>query len=409
MLLLRRSRTKLVRRALLFLVVAWLCLDVLRDIHFLLSSSKRTLYTDFANKPKQKIFIASTHWNNEYILQNYWNKAVVNLVEHFGPENVFVSVYESGSWDDSKGALRELQEDLQQIGTRNKIVLDETTHLDEIQKPPAANGWIDTPRGRKELRRIPYLSMLRNRSLQPLDSRREEGIEFDKILFLNDVVFTLEDVLSLLHTRDGDYAAVCSLDFSKPSRYYDTFALRDFEGNEAVMSTWPYFRSHTSRAALKRQDPVPVSSCWNGMVFMRTEPYYDKQHPLLFRGLPDSLASAHLEASECCLIHQDNLLSLERGVFVNPHVKVGYNKGAYDYMNGPEGDLELGSFFCRSWENRLRRWFTTDWFRLRVVRARLKQWEQKDSSNREVGIDCMINEMQVLVHNGWAHVWNFSV
>lgn len=403
-LLLRRSRIKSFRRALLFLAVAWLCLDVLHYFHFQLSSSKRTLYTDLTNKQKQKIFIASTHWNNEYILRNYWNKAVVDLVEHFGPNNVFVSVYESGSWDDSKGALRELQEDLERIGTRHKIVLDGTTHLDEIQKTPAATGWIDTPRGKKELRRIPYLAMLRNRSLEPLHSLREEGIEFDKILFLNDVVFTLEDVLSLLHTRNGDYAAVCSMDFSKPPRYYDTFALRDSEGHEAVMSTWPYFRSYTSRAALKRHDPVPLSSCWNGMVFMRTEPFYDKKHPLRFRGLPDSLASAHLEASECCLIHQDNLLSVERGVFINPHVKVGYNKEAYDYMNGPEGDLKMSSFFYRSWENRLRRWFTTDWFKLRVVRARLKQWERKSPSNREIGRDCMINEMQVLAHNGWAHV-----
>ncbi len=402
--LLRRSRAKFLRRALLFLAVAWLCLDVLQYIHFRRSSSKRYLFTDFSNKEKQKIFIVSTHWNNEYILRNYWNKAVVNLVEHFGPTNVFVSVYESGSWDDSKGALRELQDDLERIGTRHKIVLDETTHLDEIQKPPAATGWIDTPRGTKEVRRIPYLSMLRNRSLEPLDSLLEEGVLFDKILFLNDVIFTLEDVLSLLHTRNGDYAAVCSLDFSKPPRYYDTFALRDFEGHEAVMSTWPYFRSYTSRAALKRGDPVPMSSCWNGMTIMRTQPFYDKQHPLRFRGLPDSLAAAHLEASECCLIHQDNPLSLKRGVFVNPHVKVAYNKGAYDHMNGPEGDLRMRSFLYRSWENRLRRWLTTDWFKSRVVRARLKQWERKSSSNTEMGIDCIINEMQVLVHNGWAHL-----
>jgi len=73
------------------------------------------------------------------------------------------------------------------------------------------------------------------------------------------------DVLKLLNTNDGIYAAACSLDFSKPPLYYDTFALRDSEGHEHVMQTWPFFRSAQSREALKRFSPVPVASCWNGM------------------------------------------------------------------------------------------------------------------------------------------------
>lgn len=39
---------------------------------------------------------------------------------------------------------------------------------------------------------------------------------FDKALWLNDVIFTTKDVTTLLATRDGNYAAACSLDFSKP-------------------------------------------------------------------------------------------------------------------------------------------------------------------------------------------------
>src|SRR5215469_971730 len=73
------------------------------------------------------------------------------------------------------------------------------------------------------------------------------------------------DVLKLLNTNDGIYAAACSLDFSKPPLYYDTFALRDSEGHEHVMQTWPFFRSAQSREALTRFSPVPVASCWNGM------------------------------------------------------------------------------------------------------------------------------------------------
>lgn len=55
------------------------------------------------------------------------------------------------------------------------------------------------------------------------------------------------------------------MDYAKPPKYYDTFALRDAEGEEAVMQTWPYFRSKSSRKAIKSNRPVPVASCWNGM------------------------------------------------------------------------------------------------------------------------------------------------
>lgn len=397
----RRLRSAWFRRALIFLSVAWLFLDFVR-FHSYRLSQPRPLPSTSASA--QKIFIASTHWNNEPVLKNYWNKAVLDLVRHFGPNNTFVSIYESGSWDNSKAALRELKAELDSIKVGNEVVLDPTTHDDEIAKPPAETGWIDTARGRKELRRIPYLSRLRNLSLEPFHALARKGVYFDKILFLNDVVFSTEDVTTLLVTRDGDYAAACALDFSKPPNYYDTFALRDLEGHEAVMSTWPYFRSYVSRSALKRGDPVPVSSCWNGMVFMQASPFYDEKRPLSFRGIPDSLASSHLEGSECCLIHQDNTLTPRYGVYVNPHVRVGYNKEAYDVMHGSGQHLSLFTYLSRVWENRLKRWFTTDWFKTKVVRNRLNRWQELDHDHVEAGIDCLINEMQVLVGNGWAHV-----
>lgn len=140
-----------------------------------------------------RVFIASTHWNNEVILRSHWNAAVLDLVQHIGIKNVYVSVYESGSWDNSKGALRDLDRKLNRLGVQRTIVLDKTTHADEIVKVPTPGeaGWIDTPRGRKELRRIPFLAGLRNLSLKPLEELASQGVKFDKILFLNDVVFTV--------------------------------------------------------------------------------------------------------------------------------------------------------------------------------------------------------------------------
>lgn len=74
-----------------------------------------------------------------------------------------------------------------------------------------------------------------------------------------------EDVFRLLHTNNGEYAAACAMDFAKAPKFYDTFALRDAEGEEAIMQNWPYFRARASRDAIKRNRPVPVVSCWNGM------------------------------------------------------------------------------------------------------------------------------------------------
>ncbi|OJD14418.1 hypothetical protein AJ78_05219 [Emergomyces pasteurianus Ep9510] len=139
----------------------------------------------------KSVFVASTHWNNEAILRGHWNPAVVELARIFGKENIYVSVYESGSWDDSKGALRDLDRRLEEIGVDRTIVLDPTTHQEEINKPPAKEGWIHTPRGKEELRRIPYLAHLRNKSLEPLEGLVKAGRTFDRIIFLNDVVFSV--------------------------------------------------------------------------------------------------------------------------------------------------------------------------------------------------------------------------
>lgn len=232
-----------------------------------------------------RVYIASLHWNNEAILRSHWNAAVLDLARALGPENVFVSIHESGSWDRSADALRELDAALGDLGVARDIVLDPTTHKEEVERdvPPGTPGWIPTSRGRHELRRIPYLARLRNRSLAPLrdmavlaavaeatgkNTDTKDGPQartFDRVLFLGDVVFTVDDVLALLATNGGSYGAACSLDFHKPPSYYDTFALRDADGHEHATHTWPYFRSYASRRAMKLSVPVPVKSCWNGM------------------------------------------------------------------------------------------------------------------------------------------------
>ena len=190
----RSSRSRLLR-ALLLIFAVFFTIDLLS----LISTRDRNNSADKKppNVQGQRIFIASIHWNNEQILRSRWNRAILELVEYFGPDQIYVSIHESGSWDNSKDALRELDRDLESLRVRRTITLEETTHKDEIQKP-FADGWIDTPRGKKELRRIPYLSKLRNKVLKPLNDLALEDVKFDKVLFLNDVAFQVCYLLRLL-------------------------------------------------------------------------------------------------------------------------------------------------------------------------------------------------------------------
>lgn len=242
--------------------------------------------------------------------------------------------------------------------------------------------------------------------------------------------------MALLDTNGGSYAAACSLDFSKPPLYYDTFALRDSNGDEPLMQTWPYFRSSKSLDALLSMSPVPVTSCWNGMgkkgpvkknlkikdkkradffytVAMPTTPFLSQSNPLRFRGIPDSLALHHLEGSECCLVHADNPFSTTHGVFLNPKVRVSYNRAAYEAVHPPatqnwvsSSPFSLTKVVLSLWENRLRRWFSTPFFWKRAIRRRVERWQEESNAEHrsEPGEFCLVDEMQVLVSNGWAHV-----
>ncbi|CAI9633307.1 unnamed protein product [Alternaria burnsii] len=350
----------------------------------------------------KRVYIASQHWNDARLLREHWNNALVALVQELGIENVFVSIYESGSYDDSKAVLGELDTVLEDLQIRRSIQLSETSHADEIAQQPTEHGWVKAPDGRDYKRRIPFLASIRNRVLQPLERLTAEGEHFDIILFLNDVVFTPQDVLRLLDTNGGKYAAACSIDFKKPPQFYDTFALRDSSGHEAVVQTWPYFRSYTSRHAAERYSSIPVASCWNGMVAMPIEPFVASP-PLRFRGIPDSLASSHVEASECCLIHADNPLSLTQGVFLNSNVRVGYNGSSYDALHLPDAIMSPFQILLSVWWSRIIRLITTPLFKERIVRTRLGKWIAETNS-WERGDFCLVNEMQVLVETGWKHV-----
>lgn len=108
-----------------------------------------------------------------------------------------------------------------------------------------------------------------------------------------------------------------------------------------------------------------ANSLRSDAVAMPAEPFVSNPS-LQFRGIPDSLAAWHLEGSECCLIHADNPLRVNKRTYVNPQVRVGYNGEAYDVVH-PQGLLHSSwQVSTALWRNRIRRWTTPSW---------LKEWE----------------------------------
>lgn len=190
----RRGR---LRRTWLRLVLILLFIGLSVDYFLTIAlEAPPTRVSPMLSSSEDRIFIASMHWTNELMLRSHWNAAVLNLVRHFGTDNVYISILESGSMDDSKAALRELDTELELLGVERSIELLDTTHEDEMNRIPGPqeDGWIFTSRGRKELRRIPYLSGIRNRVMEKLNilaERESDKRMFDKILWLNDVIFTV--------------------------------------------------------------------------------------------------------------------------------------------------------------------------------------------------------------------------
>ncbi|PNS19713.1 hypothetical protein CAC42_7680 [Sphaceloma murrayae] len=350
---------------------------------------------------EERVFIATILWNSGRYMPTL-NGSLLATIDALGRDKVHVSILESGSWDETKGALTGLEGELGRRGVSRRVRLVGETHegtmrrvlgpwwsrrsdefdlgnwerrgegetweevpvegqegrtrkrvieREELERRrrewDRAGGdreedWIHTEGGR-EVRRIPYLARLRNMVMQDMVRVEEEGGEkFDKVLWVNDVKFRPDDVVALLDTNDNNYAAACALDFKKNHVFYDTFAMRDINGRPVTTQYWPYFLDPRSRGLLSAAQPVPVSACWNGMVAFDAAVFRnDNQRGVSgasFRGLSNDMAHLHLEASESCLIHADHPLFGRKGVYINPKVRVAYRDSVYDAMQKVGGD-----------------------------------------------------------------------
>lgn len=305
------------------------------------------------NPDNRKIFIATSLYDKGgHLVNGAWGEAVLDLVSILGEKNVFLSIYENDSGPEAHAALDAFKPKLR---CPNSLVFEEHISLDDIPH-------ITLPNGSKGIKRIAYLAEVRNRALRPLDE--PSAVTYDRLLYLNDVVFDPVDAVQLLfstHANDqgnADYIAACAVDFINPFKFYDTFATRDIEGYSMGVPFFPWFSSAgkglSRKDVLGGTDAVRVKSCWGGMVafdarFFQIQSIKTKEagtnttskqersiigrlnapsgQPLRFRAEPDLF----WDASECCLIHADlQKMSPTQeehenvGIFMNPFVRVAY-------------------------------------------------------------------------------------
>lgn len=156
------------------------------------------------------IYIASVQYNSDVILKAHWIPSLLQLVKELQAVDltVYVSIYESGSEDGTKDTLSKLAASLKTLSINHTVHLDNETHAAAIEKSlsstSTSSGWLRTRYG-KELRRIFYLADIRNRALEPLRALNQAGIRFDKVLYLNDVVYSVCCFLWDMQSRDASH------------------------------------------------------------------------------------------------------------------------------------------------------------------------------------------------------------
>ena len=133
-----------------------------------------------------------------------------------------------------------------------------------------------------------------------------------------------------------------------------------------------------------------------------TEPFYRSKDPLIFRGIPDSLADYGFEASERCLVHADNPLtnktywinpqvSSKRGVWINPNVRIGQSNV----------ENRVGQWFLRArsltmlqvmgiWWNRLLGWTTFTFYGDLVIKRTVEDWNRRYPRLGESALHCLV-------------------
>ncbi|KAK0556869.1 hypothetical protein OC846_000896 [Tilletia horrida] len=208
-------------------------------------------------------YFAANLYNVEPMLPS-WTSSMLRIIERVGKDNVYLSIYESNSKDQTKRGLTLFEQKLESLGIAHKIRMD-----DESTR-------VGKDHGERVGGRIEYLSMVRNVALQPLDEGLrgvKAGKDFDRVVWFNDVYMDPNQVIELLATNNGTWDQVCAFDYISLG-IYDTWVTRDTL-SQRVKPMWPHYQELADVQRLREGVPIEVNACWNGITAFDAKWYMD--------------------------------------------------------------------------------------------------------------------------------------
>ncbi|OMJ13508.1 Alpha-1,3-mannosyltransferase CMT1 [Smittium culicis] len=217
---------------------------------------------------KRKYFFSMNFYNNEDIIP-FIIEELMLLFKFLGPENIFLSVYENGSTDNTKKLLYLFRSVLNDYGLRHRIIIA------KAKKPK----WYDD---------IRYHSKIRNKALEPLKSEEELGNVYDKIVFMDSVLFCHTDILEILYQSDYQGSDLTSpydyLMTDKPQEieFRGAVIARDLDGHNFTLIEKGGKNHGPSEIRFNEWVPTQVQCTWGGVAVVNAKPFYGET-PIRFR------------------------------------------------------------------------------------------------------------------------------
>lgn len=261
-------------------------------------------------KSEHKYFFAINLYNSFDVIPDLF-ATLFRVSSILGYHNVFVSIYENGSTDQTKALLRIFDALTRSVGMR--VVIRTSTRT----------------RGAFN-HRIEYLAEVRNAAFVPLHELRDaEGEYFDSIIFMNDILPCVDDLLELIwQSRKNNAGITCAADYMYHEEiqspvFYDNWVARDINGT--ALENAPFeniFHHPQSSARFQKHLPIQVQSCWNGIAILDPAPFYSPPH-VKFRMA--KITEGECSASECSLICNDYWEAGYGRIMMVPRVKLAYD------------------------------------------------------------------------------------
>jgi alpha-1,3-mannosyltransferase len=144
---------------------------------------------------QHKYFFAINLYNSFDVIPDIF-ATLFRTASILGYQNVFVSIYENGSSDQTKALLRIFDALARTVGLR--II---------IRTSMRTRGQFN--------HRIEYLAEVRNAAMVPLHELRDnDGEIFDSIVFMNDILPCVDDLLELIwQSRRQNAGITCAADY----------------------------------------------------------------------------------------------------------------------------------------------------------------------------------------------------